>query len=478
MNTDNIKTQAFIERWQGVQASELSTAQSFVIELCDLLGVAKPHPTPGQDYMFERPITFTHGDGSSSTGRIDCYRRGHFVLEAKKLKAGQHTKGFDDGLLRARSQGEAYARALPASDGRPPFVLVLDVGTVIEVYAEFSRSGGTYTPFPDPRSHRIALRDLARPEVLARLRQIWTDPDGLNPALVSAKVTREVSQQLALLARSLEQAGHPPPQVAAYLSRCLFSMFAEDVELLPKGAFQTLLQTHRQDPPVLQQMLRILWADMDRGGFSAALAKSVLRFNGKLFKGAAADGYSLLLTPAQIGWLIQAAQANWREVEPAIFGTLLERALDPTERHALGAHYTPRAYVERLVLPTVMAPLRAEWANAQAAALMLAHEAAALEAKPPEAKSRQDFEGLGVQAAAALDARYRDERDRHQAAVRARWRWMSAAPARPKPVRRPRRWRLWRHVPGPPACPSRSRRWPRCWPRPEPAWTLMVWRPA
>ena len=83
---------AFIERWQGVTASELSTAQSFVRELCELLGVPAPHATAGQDYMFERPITFSHGDGSSSAGRVDCYRRGHFVLEAKKLRAGSHTK--------------------------------------------------------------------------------------------------------------------------------------------------------------------------------------------------------------------------------------------------------------------------------------------------------------------------------------------------------------------------------------------------
>ncbi|HEV7401529.1 MAG TPA: hypothetical protein VGO11_01335 [Chthoniobacteraceae bacterium] len=53
---------------------------------------------------------------------------------------------------------------------------------------------------------------------------------------------------------------------------------------------------------------------------------------------------------------------DWRDVEPAIFGTLLERALDPVERHKLGAHYTPRAYVERLVIPTVVEPLRA-WAT-------------------------------------------------------------------------------------------------------------------
>jgi len=151
--------QAFIARWQGVSASELATAQSFVMDLCGVLGVLRPHPTPAQDYMFERPVTFLHGDGSTSAGRIDCYRRGHFVLEAKKLKAGAHTRGFDDGLLRARTQGEGYARALPAAEGRPPFVLVVDVGTVLEVYAEFSRSGGSYTP--RPRGSRAWIRSLS-----------------------------------------------------------------------------------------------------------------------------------------------------------------------------------------------------------------------------------------------------------------------------------------------------------------------------
>jgi len=71
-----------------------------------LLGVDTPHPDPEQRYMFERPITFRHGDGSSSPGRIDLYLRGAFVLESKKLKAAAHTKGFDEAMLRARSQAE------------------------------------------------------------------------------------------------------------------------------------------------------------------------------------------------------------------------------------------------------------------------------------------------------------------------------------------------------------------------------------
>jgi hypothetical protein len=391
---------SFIERWRGVTASELSISQSFVIQLCELLGVPPPHPTPDQAYMFERPITFQHGDGSTSAGRVDCYRRGHFVWENKKLKAGVQaqatgttTKAFDDALLRARQQAENYARALPASEGRPPFLVVVDVGHVIELYAEFTRSGATYTPFPDPRSHRIRLEQLADPAVRSRLKALWTDPLGLDPARASAKVTRAVAAELAELARSLEAAGHPPHAVAAFLTRCLFSMFAEDVGLLPSrgdgtGSFVHLLKAHREQPATLAQMLKVFWQGMDAGGFNAAIAQEVLRFNGKLFKGAGMDGYVLPLTTRQIDGLLRAASANWTEVEPAIFGTLLERALDPTERHALGAHYTPRAYVERLVLPTVVEPLRADWANAQAAAVVLAREADEL-TDPKDSKKRE-----------------------------------------------------------------------------------------
>ena len=408
--------QAFIARWQGVTASELATSQSFVIELCELLDVDRPHPSPEQAYEFERPVTFQHGDGSTSPGRIDLYRRGHFIWESKKFKpnaGGDKTaKRFDDALLRARAQAEAYARALPASEGRPPFLVIVDVGHVIELYAEFSRSGATYTPFPDPRSHRIRLSDLAHEPVRQRLRALWTDPLSLDPARASSRVTRQVAAELATLARSLEQDGHPAETVAAFLTRCLFSMFAEDVGLLPKpataaegtGAFTHLLREFRDKPDTLARMLTIFWQGCDTGGFNAAIAADVLHFNGKLFKGAGSSGYALHLSAPQVDGLLRAAKADWREVEPAIFGTLLERALDPTERHALGAHYTPRAYVERLVLPTVVEPLREDWANARAAALLLVTEAEAFTA-PKDAKKRE---------AKLLEARAELHRFHHQ----------------------------------------------------------------
>ena len=367
----------FLARWRAAGGSERANYQLFIADLCALLEVDPPQPanedTRDNPYVFERRVIFHHGDGSTSNGFIDCYKRGSFIGEAKKIRAGSETRQFDDALLRARGQAENYARHLPADEGRPPFLVVLDVGNVIELYAEFTCTGGSYTPFPDPRSHRIRLDDLAKPEIRARLKAVWHDPHSLDPARRTARATREIAVRLARVAQSLE-GKYQPERVAAFLSRCLFSMFAEDVGLLPKvdneGAFTGLLKTLKNAPEQFVPLVAELWQAMDEGQFSVAIRAQLPRFNGKLFK----QPEVLPLDRDQIDLLLEASRADWAEVEPAIFGTLLESALNPLERHDLGAHYTPRAYVDRLVLPTVIEPLRANWHDTQAAALLLANE--------------------------------------------------------------------------------------------------------
>ncbi len=369
--------ETFLTRWRTAGGSERANYQLFIADLCELLEVDKPQPanedTRDNPYVFERRVVFHHGDGSTSNGFIDCYKRGSFIGEAKKIRAGAETRQFDDALLRARGQAENYARHLPADEGRPPFLVVLDVGNVIELYAEFTCTGGSYTPFPDPRSHRIRLDDLAREDIRARLKAVWHDPHSLDPARRTARATREIAVRLARVAQSLE-GKYQPERVAAFLSRCLFSMFAEDVGLLPKvdneGAFTGLLKTLKNAPEQFVPLVAELWKAMDEGQFSVAIRAQLPRFNGKLFK----QPEVLPLDRDQIDLLLEASRADWAEVEPAIFGTLLESALNPLERHDLGAHYTPRAYVDRLVLPTVIEPLRANWHDTQAAALLLANE--------------------------------------------------------------------------------------------------------
>ena len=270
----------------------------------------------------------------------------------------------------AFQQAKRYAEALPEW---PPFLIICDVGYCFDVYADFSGTGKNYSPFPDPVSFRIPLQELTREDKQKFLKAIWLEPQSLDPSKISARVTRELANRLAKLARSLEHgtatedADHRAHQVAQFLMRCLFTMFAEDVELIPKRAFLGLLESLRETPEQFAPMLEALWQNMDKGGFSPILRTKLRQFNGGLF----ADCSAIPLNRDQLELLIEAATANWAEVEPAIFGTLLERALDPRERHKLGAHYTPRAYVERLVMPTVIEPLREEWDNVYATAVAL-----------------------------------------------------------------------------------------------------------
>ncbi|MGF9692925.1 DNA methyltransferase [Rhizobium sp. 0TCS1.26] len=383
-------------RWQGQEGGqERANYALFLTELCGLLGLDHPDPASAahedNDYVFERVVKVPAREGAASSRRIDLYKRDCFVLEAKQSrlagdkkltgtpqlpglalaeetaprgKRASANRSWDVLMLNARAQAENYVRLLPASHEPPPFVLVCDVGHAIEVYAKFRRDGKAYDQFPDRRSFRIYLEDLRDEAVRERLKAIWTDPTALDPSRHAAKVTREIAVRIAKVSQALEKSGHATEEVAMFLMRMLFTMFAEDVELLPKDSSKELLKDCAQKPEIFPGMMEDLWKAMDEGGFTATIREKVKKFNGEFFK----NRRALPLAKEEIGELLAAARYDWKDVEPAIFGTFLEQALDPADRRKLGAHYTPRAYVERLVIATVIDPLRAEWDNARSTA--------------------------------------------------------------------------------------------------------------
>ncbi len=386
---------AFITRWETSGAAERANYQMFLSELCDIIGVPRPDPTspdPAKNhYVFDRTITQVKPDGSTAPNYIDLYKARHFVCETKQglpadaasdelakptaTKTGHGKRGtlaFDKALERAFHQGRGYITALPADEGRPPFLIVCDVGHTIDLYAEFTCTGGQYERFPDPVSYRITLPDLHRPEIRERLRRVWLDPHSLDPSKVAAKVTRDIAGRLALLAKSLEADGHDPQVIAGFLQRSLFTMFAEDVGLLPENGFKTILERVKDSPRSFTTQVSGLWKEMATGTDSSLLLlKEIAHFNGGLFENTSA----LPLSAAQLDMLTDAAATDWSGVEPSIFGTLLVRALDPRERHKLGAEFTPRSYVERSIRPTIIGPLREEWDSIRIAAATLHEEA-------------------------------------------------------------------------------------------------------
>jgi SAM-dependent methyltransferase len=344
----------FLARWREAGPAERANKDSFLAELCDVLGVERPLPKtndPEKDrYVFEKDVARSREDGTS-IGRIDLFRAGCFVLEAKQVDAAKRgSPAWEQAMNDAHGQALGYARSLPVA---PPFVVVCDIGHCFDLYASFDGSGA-YRPFPDAFKKRLFLADLERH--LPLLRALWDDPLALDPARQQSKITREVAAKLAVLARELEGSGQDPRRVAEFLMRCLFTMFAEDVGLLPDKLFSKSLHEYwLPNPASFAGGVGALWRDMNEG--RETVAGKLLRFNGGLF----ADQQALALSAKQLELLAEAAKSNWAEVDPSIFGTLLERALSPEERHRLGAHYTPRAYVERLVKPTIEEPLRADW---------------------------------------------------------------------------------------------------------------------
>ena len=391
---DNEKLKELIGNAGASGGAEISNFQPFIERLCDALHLPKPdfagEDRVGNDYCFERRVDHTFEDGRVTTRRIDLYRRGSFIMEAKQSakrnkvdpqqieilgdEAARQSKGharrgsakWDRVMQAARNQAIDYARDLPVEHGYPAFILVIDVGNVIEVYADFSGQGKNYSHFPDRRSYRIGLDDLLDEKVQDRLWLIWNDPHALDPAKISAAVTKDIAERLAKIAKKLEKK-HAPDAVADFLMRCLFTMFAEDVELIPKKGFENLLGRLKERPENFAPAVESLWKNMDEGGFDAGLEDTLKKFNGALFQNARA----LPLEKEEIHELHVAAIRDWTDVEPAIFGTLLEQALDPRERSKFGAHFTPRAYVERLVIPTIIEPLRDDWEDVQARAAEL-----------------------------------------------------------------------------------------------------------
>jgi hypothetical protein len=88
MASSAARVEDFIKRWTASGAAERANYQLFLSELCTLLEVPPPEPTRPDDadnaYVFERNVHFQNDDGSTTIGRVDLYKRGAFVLEAKQ----------------------------------------------------------------------------------------------------------------------------------------------------------------------------------------------------------------------------------------------------------------------------------------------------------------------------------------------------------------------------------------------------------
>jgi hypothetical protein len=392
-----VTVEEFIAKWENCPGHERANYAAFLGDLAHVLGVPTPGPGGTQtlgDYQFDAPVR--GGAEGGGTGFIDLYKRGCFILEAKQSRVcdvpvlpgpdepGTESSGrYDELMRRAFRQARRYAQSLPEPPW-PPFIIALDVGRAFELYFDFGGNGRDYRFFPDRSSYRIPLGAIAsdaavgdtKKSALQLLTAIWTDPRSIDPRFQAADVTRKVAMSLAQVSKDLEEGtrvrsrltserekAEEIEEAALFLMRILFCMFAEDVGLLPENKFSEFLRRAESNDQLFENQLADLWQKMGAANieprFAHAVESVVKYFNGGLFS---ASARTFPLSSIDIHHLYEAARQNWRRVEPAIFGTLLEQALSTEERAKLGAHYTPRPYVETLVRATIMDVLEPEWA--------------------------------------------------------------------------------------------------------------------
>jgi hypothetical protein len=326
----------FISKWQRVELSERSACQQHFLDLCDLLGQAKPAAADpeGAWYTFERGVRKSEG----GHGWADVWMREHFGWEYK----GKHKN-----LAAAYKQLLQYREDLES----PPLLIVCDLDR-FEIHTNFT---GTVK-----RVHAFDLAGLAEPTNLDVLRRVFTDPDSLRPGQTTEGVTKQAAELIGQIADGMRIRGISAHDAAHFLMKLMFSLFAEDIGLLKNKVFSGILKAAKDKPAVLAERMRALFEAMSTGGYFGA--DEVLHFDGGLF----ADAEAIELRADEIRRLVDVAALDWSDVEPSNFGTLFERMLDPDKRSQIGAHYTSRADIETLLEPVVMQPLRREWDDCKA----------------------------------------------------------------------------------------------------------------
>ncbi|MHB0981095.1 MAG: class I SAM-dependent DNA methyltransferase [Thermoleophilia bacterium] len=358
----------FARKWIGSTRTERAAAQEHFIDICRMLGVPTPNeadPT-GDEYAFEKGA----GKVEGGDGFADVWKRGCFAWEYKGKR---------------KDLGAAYRQLLQYREAldNPPLLVVCDLYR-FEVHTNFTNTPAVV--------HRFTLDDLLENsgEPLRVLRAVMEHPDDLRPGKTRDELTAEAAEQFASLAERLRGRGHEARAVAHFLNKLLFCLFAEDAGLLPRGLIRRLAGAAQYEETVFTDGLGDLFSKMaHQGGLFGA--EKIDWFNGGLFD----NGDTLPLTLADINLVDKVSRLDWSQVEPAIFGTLFERGLDPSKRTQLGAHYTDRESIMRLIEPVLLTPLRRDLEATKEQIVGLVAEGKKVTARTPADRNPQAvFDGF------------------------------------------------------------------------------------
>lgn len=190
-----------------------------------------------------------------------------------------------------------------------------------------------------PTSHTWNLNELDQSNELQRLRYVFEEPERFRPRETTQEITLRAAKKLGDISASMYERGLEPLQVARFLDRLVFCLFAEDIGLLPSKILTQIVNANRYNAEKLARRVEMLFRAMSVGGDFDE--HEIRRFNGNLFN----DEPVLQLTESEIETVREACKFDWDALNPSIMGTLFESALEKKQQsRAIGRalHRTKR----------------------------------------------------------------------------------------------------------------------------------------
>ena len=268
----------FVAKWRKVELTERSASQQHFLDLCHVF----THPTPAQADPTGETFTFEKGAAKHGGGQgwADVWKKGFFGWEYK----GKHKD-----LVAAYDQLLKYREALES----PPLLVVCDMDR-FEIHTNFTATVS--------KTYAISLDDLDTPRYIEIMRSLFFEPAKLRPDATSEAITQEVAQRLAQIAQGLRKRGLDPMEVARFLDRIVFCLFAEDVGLLPKKLFSQIIEKSRGRRPFCKTYWPVVCGNEHEAADFGL--ETIRHFNGNLFT----ESPVLELTATDINHVRAAAQ--------------------------------------------------------------------------------------------------------------------------------------------------------------------------
>lgn len=318
----------FSQDWADA-CNEDSEAQPFLVNFFNVFGISQR-----KVYTFEHKVKKI----DEREGYIDLLWKGVILIEMK-------SRGKD--LDKAYRQASEYLEGLPQNE-LPKFVLVSD----FDKFHLYDLDEGNKIEFK--------LKDLVNNvhyfgHLLGYQKKIYKEQDPAN--IKAAEVMGKLHDRL----KEIGYTGHP---LEVYLVRLLFCLFAEDTTIFEKQQFQEFIEQRTNIDgsdlaAKLQELFQVLNMPIEKRFKNLDEQLAVFPYvNGKLFE----EILPIASFDSQMRQsLLDCCGIEWSKISPAIFGSMFQSVMNPSERRNLGAHYTSEKNILKLIKPLFLDDLWKEF---------------------------------------------------------------------------------------------------------------------